>query len=72
MKDCQGNLVRLHDIVATCWAGARLVPARVISISPNGCRLLVEEPYAAGKKVYRYGSQVSLTGGKYVPGQTEE
>ncbi len=72
MKDCQGKPVHLNDIVTTCWADATLVPARVIAIGPHRCRLLVEEPYAANKKVYRRSAQVSLTGEKYVPGQTEE
>ncbi len=65
MKDCQGKPVHLNDIVVTCWSDAELVPGRVIAIGPNRCRLLIEEPYAANKKVYRYGRQVSLTGEKY-------
>lgn len=60
MKDCQGRPVHLDDIVVTVWADATLVPARVIAIGPNRCRLLVEEPYAANKKVYRHSRQVSL------------
>ena len=65
MKDCQGNPVHLNDIVTTVWSDAVLVPARVIAIGPNRCRLLVSEPYAKDKKVYRHGRQVSLTGEKY-------
>lgn len=71
MKDCQGKPVHINDIVVTGWSDAHLVPARVIAIGPNRCRLLVEEPYAANRKVYRHGAQVSLTGDKYVPGQSE-
>ncbi len=66
MKDCQGKEVHLNDIVTTSWSGGDLVPGRVIAIGPHRCRLLVEEPYAANKKVYRHGNQVSLTGEKYV------
>ena len=67
MKDCQGKPVNVNDIVVTCWADANLVPARVIAVGPNRCRVLVEEPYAANRKVYRHGAQVSLTGEKHVP-----
>ena len=65
MKDCQGNPVHLDDIVVTCWSDARLVPARVIAVGPHRCRLLVSEPYAKDRKVYRRGAQVSLTGEKH-------
>lgn len=65
MKDCRGNLVNLNDIVITCWSDAHLVPARVIAIGPNRCRLLVSEPYAKDRKVYRYAQQVSVTGEKH-------
>lgn len=71
MKDCQGKPVHLNDIVVTGWNGGDLVPGRVIAIGPNRCRLLVEEPHAANRKVYRHSSQVSLTGDKYVPGSSE-
>ncbi len=67
MKDCQGKPVNVNDIVVTSWADSDLVPARVIEVGPHRCRLLVEEPYAANKKVYRVGSRVSVTGEKYAP-----
>jgi hypothetical protein len=71
MKDCLGKPVELNDIIVTVWADALLVPARVIALGPHRCQLLVEEPFAANRKVYRRGRQVSLTGEKYVPGPSE-
>lgn len=58
MKDCLGNPVHLNDVVITGWSHATLVPARVIGITPNRCRLLVSEPYAKDRKVYRYSEQI--------------
>ena len=60
MKDCNGRPVGLDDIIATGWSGGTIVTGKVIAITPNACRVLVEEPHAANKKVKRYANQVCL------------
>lgn len=71
MKDRQGRTLHVGDLVVTHWANARLVSARVISISANRCQLLIEEPDANGREVYRLGKQVAIIGEKYGPGPSE-
>lgn len=60
MKDCNGRPVGLNDVVATGWCGGDIVTGKVIAVAPNGCRVLIEEPHAANKKVRRHSSQVAL------------
>lgn len=60
MKDCNGRPVGLNDVVATGWCGGDIVTGKVVAVAPNGCRVLVEEPHAANKKVKRYPHQVCL------------
>lgn len=60
MKDCNGRPVGLKDLVAIGWCGGEIVTGTIIAVAPNGCRVLVEEPHAANKKVRRHSNQVCL------------